>query len=78
MRALGPAIEDVNLSDTEEVAFASPDQRHGTLAARKVSTLLFCNLGFQTLFFSNLGLQTLFLSNSSSPRRYYANSPRIW
>jgi len=42
MRALGPAIEDVNLSDTEEVAFASPDQRRnrpspstGTLGSRK-------------------------------------------
>jgi len=32
----------------------------------------------ETLFFSNLGLQTLFLSNRSSPRGYYANSPRIW
>jgi len=43
-----------------------------------LQTLLFSHISLQTFFFSNLGLQTLFLSNRSSPRRNYADSPRIW
>jgi len=37
-----------------------------------------CPLRVQALSYSILRLQTLFFSSSSSPRRYYANSPRIW
>jgi len=41
-------------------------------------TLLFSHIGLQTFLFTHIGLQTLFFSIRSSPRRYYANSPRIW
>jgi len=67
------------------VEFCYPPFTNGTLQTALVhspllglQTLLYSILGLQTLLFSILGLQTLFFSNRSSPRRYYANSPRIW
>jgi len=47
----------------------------------KVSTLSFSTPWSPNSLSPYLGLQALFLSsfsNRSSPRRYYANSPRIW